>query len=73
MCATVMTHNNNNNKLTITTLCVCRFCGFVVSSGKEEMEPYDQDCNCVKVWHTKTSEPDTKEERHSPSSKMIEV
>jgi hypothetical protein len=21
-----------------------------IISGKEEMEPYDQDCNCVKVW-----------------------
>lgn len=44
-----------------------------IIKGKEEMEVYDQDCNCVRVWHTKTQEPDLKAERVSPSSKLIEV
>lgn len=44
---------------------------------KSEMEPYDYDnCDgkpCVKVWHTKTQEPDLKAEKVSKSDPAVEV
>ena len=44
-----------------------------IVSGKQDVEPFDYDCKCVYVWHTKTLEPDLKAEKVSKSDPTIMV